>query len=420
MAKGKTKGGKAHKTHADKKQTRKKGKTTALFDADSVDLEGQLRDLQLCIKDMTGDGNCLFRALSDQFHGDPSQHKAIRAQVCDYLREHEDEYKFFVEDDLSFDHHLSRMEKDGTFGGNMELAAFARLKGIDIKVYQPGLIYIISGNEGQEEVAYKGDDDGEDMSRPSRIHIAYHSWEHYSSVRALDGPWTGPPEIKEDEIKGTAPEDNEEEGSASMARNSKEKIVLESCPGTSLVKIRRLLRKHKGDPDEVINALYEEEYGIPDIKAEDAEEDIMPTPAQEQQQKEETELTVDIAANDRLDNALRSCELPVSPPPEPNKSSMNEDIPNGEDAGSVQSVQEGAPKDNDPSPSPPSPPSQLGAADESMQPKKHLKKPNKRDKKKEKREEKRLKRQSKAAAAKKVKSDDAAEDTTTTMRQLYI
>ena len=28
------------------------------------------------------------------------------------------------------------------------------------------------------------------------LHIAYHSWEHYSSVRNIDGPLSGPPEIK--------------------------------------------------------------------------------------------------------------------------------------------------------------------------------------------------------------------------------
>lgn len=48
----------------------------------------------------------------------------------------------FVEDNLSFEKHLKAMEHDGTFGGHMELAAFARMKHIDIKVYQPGMVYV--------------------------------------------------------------------------------------------------------------------------------------------------------------------------------------------------------------------------------------------------------------------------------------
>lgn len=56
------------------------------------------------------------------------------------MKENEEIYKFFVEDDQSFDSHLNNMQQDGTFGGNMELAAFAKLYKVDIKVYQPGLM----------------------------------------------------------------------------------------------------------------------------------------------------------------------------------------------------------------------------------------------------------------------------------------
>lgn len=93
---------------------------------------------------MSGDGNCLFRALSDQYHGSDKQHREVRQQVCQYLRDNEEEYQYFVEDDRSFEQHVSCMERDGTYGGNMELAAFARLSGVDIKVYQPGLMYVVT------------------------------------------------------------------------------------------------------------------------------------------------------------------------------------------------------------------------------------------------------------------------------------
>jgi hypothetical protein len=80
------------------------------------------------------------RALSDQYYGRDSKHKVIRQEICRYLKENEEIYKFFVEDDQSFDSHLNNMQQDGTFGGNMELAAFAKLYKVDIKVYQPGLM----------------------------------------------------------------------------------------------------------------------------------------------------------------------------------------------------------------------------------------------------------------------------------------
>lgn len=208
-----------------------------------------------------------------------------------------------------------------------------------------------------------------------------------------------------------------------MARNSKEKVVLESCPGTSLVKIRRLLRKYKGDPDEVINALYEEEYGATDIKTEDAQDALVPAPAEEQQPKEDTSLAVDSfspsPANDTLGSPPQLSEQPLSPKPAPEQTSLNEAIPPQDVPHGTSQSQEDTPKKDEtetPASLPPSP----AAVEENAQPKKHPKKPNKRDKKKEKREEKRLKRQHKAAAAMREKSEDAADDTTTAMRQLYI
>lgn len=82
------------------------------------------------------------RALSDQYYETDMNHKRIREQVCDFLEKHEDIYMDFVEGDQSFDHYVKTMRQDGTYGGNMELAAFARMRRIDIKVYQPGMMYM--------------------------------------------------------------------------------------------------------------------------------------------------------------------------------------------------------------------------------------------------------------------------------------
>ncbi|KAI9253341.1 hypothetical protein EDC94DRAFT_525340, partial [Helicostylum pulchrum] len=148
----------------------------------------------------------------------------------------------FVEDDQSFEHHIECMSQNATYGGNMELAAFAKMKEVNIKVYQPGMIYIINGKEEEKD------------DKTQVLHIAYHSWEHYSSVRNIDGPYSGPPEINptNPEEEDGAEEEEEEEG-----LSSKEKVVLNACPGTNIRKIRRLLIKYKGYPDKVIDALYD-------------------------------------------------------------------------------------------------------------------------------------------------------------------
>ncbi|KAI8340881.1 hypothetical protein BC941DRAFT_450336 [Chlamydoabsidia padenii] len=247
MAKGKRDNPTRKERRAQKKQVLSGGD-------DDFDLDAQLKKLGLTTKCITGDGNCLFRALSDQYYGYDKHHRSIRREVCEYLGQHKDTYQYFVEDDIPFDQYLSSMEQDGCFGGHMVIVGFAKLRRVDVKIYQPGMIYVINGVDDEDN---QGDE--EDTDRQV-LHIAYHSWEHYSSIRNIDGPYSGMPEIKDKdtipEETATATIDDDDDGDDDSP-DSKEKVILNACPGTSIRKIRRLLRKHKGDPDKVIDALYE-------------------------------------------------------------------------------------------------------------------------------------------------------------------
>nr|CAG8575419.1 11375_t:CDS:10 [Entrophospora candida] len=189
------------------------------------ELEQQLKGIRLYCKDIAGDGNCLFGSLSDQFYGHTKFHSKIRKEICAYLEEKRDHFQMFVEDDNTFDYHLSQMKKDGTYGGNMELVAFAQLHNLNIKIYQPNTIFVIRGNESKNI---------EDSDRIKTLHIAYHNWEHYSSVRKIDGP-------HED-----------------LLPNSIEKMIMNSTGVNNLIKIRALMEKLDNDQDKVINKLFEE------------------------------------------------------------------------------------------------------------------------------------------------------------------
>ncbi|KAH8808962.1 hypothetical protein F5884DRAFT_733691 [Xylogone sp. PMI_703] len=165
-----------------------------------------------------GDGNCLFNALSDQTVGNQENHKEIRAQVIEYMRANSDYYKSFIvvepgggvrrnpkrknvavpktpiaqeppsaaQIDEAFENHLARMAQGGTYGDNMEIVAFSQLYRTDVKVYQwTGHAYYISAP-----------DDG--TVKPV-VHIAHHEYEHFSSVRNINGPFTGLPDVHDNE-----------------------------------------------------------------------------------------------------------------------------------------------------------------------------------------------------------------------------
>lgn len=76
-------------------------------------LNAQLRELGLYAAHTIGDGNCLFRALSDQLYGSPAQHLKLRADICNWIEDHKERYGPFVEDERGLDHHLSCMRQQG-------------------------------------------------------------------------------------------------------------------------------------------------------------------------------------------------------------------------------------------------------------------------------------------------------------------
>jgi len=66
---------------------------------DDPDLEKQLDKINLKLRDVNGDGNCLFRAISDQMTGKESNHRKFRRDAVDYVKNNKDDFAPFIEDD---------------------------------------------------------------------------------------------------------------------------------------------------------------------------------------------------------------------------------------------------------------------------------------------------------------------------------
>jgi hypothetical protein len=82
-------------------------------DSDLKSFNHALADSGLVLREMQGDGNCFFRAISDQLEGTQHNHATYRDQVCNHMEEMRDFYLPFIEDeDESFDEYLSRMRSD--------------------------------------------------------------------------------------------------------------------------------------------------------------------------------------------------------------------------------------------------------------------------------------------------------------------
>ncbi|TKY52968.1 Ovarian tumor, otubain [Spatholobus suberectus] len=79
-----------------------------------------------------GDGNCQFRALSDQLYNTPDHHKDVRRQVVNQLKSHPEIYEGYVP--MEYGEYLEKMSKSGEWGDHVTLQAAADSYGVRIFV----------------------------------------------------------------------------------------------------------------------------------------------------------------------------------------------------------------------------------------------------------------------------------------------
>ncbi|KAM0941994.1 putative ubiquitinyl hydrolase 1 [Dioscorea sansibarensis] len=79
-----------------------------------------------------GDGNCQFRALSDQFYRSPEHHKFVRQQVINQLKSNPEIYEGYVP--MAYGDYLRKLSKSGEWGDHVTLQAAADSYGVKIFV----------------------------------------------------------------------------------------------------------------------------------------------------------------------------------------------------------------------------------------------------------------------------------------------
>ncbi|MCL7033836.1 hypothetical protein MKW94_030785 [Papaver nudicaule] len=79
-----------------------------------------------------GDGNCQFRALSDQFYRSTEHHKFVRQQIVNQLKSHREMYEGYVP--MEYGDYLKKMSKSGEWGDHVTLQAAADSYGVKIFV----------------------------------------------------------------------------------------------------------------------------------------------------------------------------------------------------------------------------------------------------------------------------------------------
>ncbi|XP_060930385.1 OTU domain-containing protein 3 [Limanda limanda] len=142
----------------------------------------QLQTLGLKLREVPGDGNCLFRALGDQLEGHSRGHHRLRQETVQYMTTYRHDFEPFVEDDVPFTQHLSSLSQPGTFAGNDAIVAFARSQQVKVVIHQLNTpLWEINGAVKQ-------------VSR--ELHIAYRYGDHYDSVRRVGDNSESPAQLR--------------------------------------------------------------------------------------------------------------------------------------------------------------------------------------------------------------------------------
>ncbi|KAL3861813.1 hypothetical protein ACJMK2_007831 [Sinanodonta woodiana] len=139
----------------------------------------QLKQIGLELKDIPGDGNCLFSALGDQIEGHIEGHLKHREDVVKYMMEHRSDFEPFL--DVPFEKHIMQIKQPYTHADFDAIVAFARLHQLCIVIHRL--------NERTSLVQ------GSHDPKAKQLHIACHDGDHYSSVRKINDNTDSPPNI---------------------------------------------------------------------------------------------------------------------------------------------------------------------------------------------------------------------------------
>jgi OTU domain-containing protein 3 len=84
----------------------------------------KLGSIGLIVKQVGGDGNCLFRAVADQLDGDQSKQEKYRQDAVKYIKENPEYFEPFIRGDPKYEEsktpiedYCAHMSKSTTWGG---------------------------------------------------------------------------------------------------------------------------------------------------------------------------------------------------------------------------------------------------------------------------------------------------------------
>eukprot|EP01016_Furgasonia_blochmanni_P024276 TRINITY_DN2615_c0_g1_i7.p1 TRINITY_DN2615_c0_g1~~TRINITY_DN2615_c0_g1_i7.p1 ORF type:complete len:360 (-),score=51.03 TRINITY_DN2615_c0_g1_i7:1066-2145(-) len=127
----------------------------------------------LLIKEIDTDGNCLFRAISEQIYGTEEFHKLIRRICMDYIDIEREYFKNYIIGGIAkIDDYLHRKRQDGVWGDDVEIQALSEIYGRPVEIYA----YSAEPMRTFHESA---------LTAVEPMRISYHGKSHFNSIKRM-------------------------------------------------------------------------------------------------------------------------------------------------------------------------------------------------------------------------------------------
>ena len=156
---------------------------TSLNDTEDVDEDTKFKILLLQnnfqLREVEGDGNCMFRAVSDQVYGTDKHYQLLREKCMDYLVILRKFFEPYIDED--FDEYIKFKRKDKIWGDDVELEALSEIYNRPIEIYRDNNKPLKTFHEK----IYEQDDNDYNNYSITPIRLSYHKKNHYNSIIPL-------------------------------------------------------------------------------------------------------------------------------------------------------------------------------------------------------------------------------------------
>lgn len=155
----------------------------------------------LIIKEMVGDGACMFRSIAEQIYGDQEMHGQIRRLCMDYMSNNRDHFKEFITE--NFENYIQRKREENVHGNHVELQAISEMFARPVEVYQYSdepINVLLPRPEPEATAPTDGSASTSNAAPPPPtvpiqqnppLRLSYHRAVHYNAILAPNIPTIG-------------------------------------------------------------------------------------------------------------------------------------------------------------------------------------------------------------------------------------